>query len=183
MTAVPSIDPARFLTEQLSQASPDLMRDLLTTFRQRAALRPGRRGVWRRLRRTHAGAGQLPQRLPPPRPGHPGRHPRCRGAEAADGIAVSGVAARASQACRAGPDLGGATCYLLGVSTRRLDRPGRSRSWQPTRSCSRSERVAGWCRCTCWLRPGSTPTDTGRSWACRSPPVRMAPAGWRSSVT
>jgi hypothetical protein len=62
MTAVPSIDPARFLTEQLSQASPDLMRDLLTTFRQRAALRPGRRGVWRRLRRTHAGAGQLPQR-------------------------------------------------------------------------------------------------------------------------
>ena len=32
MTAVPSIDPAQFLNEQLSQASPDLMRDLLTTF-------------------------------------------------------------------------------------------------------------------------------------------------------
>ncbi|WP_348665966.1 transposase, partial [uncultured Microbacterium sp.] len=32
MTAGPSIDPAQFLTEQLSQASPDLMRDLLTTF-------------------------------------------------------------------------------------------------------------------------------------------------------
>ena len=32
MTAGPSIDPARFLTEQLEQASPDLMRDLLTTF-------------------------------------------------------------------------------------------------------------------------------------------------------
>ena len=32
MTAVPSIDPAHFLNEQLSQASPDLMRDLLTTF-------------------------------------------------------------------------------------------------------------------------------------------------------
>ena len=32
MTAVPSIDPAQFLTEQLAQASPDLMRDLLTTF-------------------------------------------------------------------------------------------------------------------------------------------------------
>ena len=41
MTAGPSIDPARFLNEQLSQASPDLMRDLLTTFRQRAALGPG----------------------------------------------------------------------------------------------------------------------------------------------
>ncbi|MGN6780050.1 MAG: IS256 family transposase [Marmoricola sp.] len=32
MTAGPSIDPAGFLTEQLDQASPDLMRELLTTF-------------------------------------------------------------------------------------------------------------------------------------------------------
>ena len=32
MTAGPSIDPARFLEEQLAQASPDLMRDLLATF-------------------------------------------------------------------------------------------------------------------------------------------------------
>jgi putative transposase len=32
MTASPSIDPARFLDEQLAQASPDLMRDLLSTF-------------------------------------------------------------------------------------------------------------------------------------------------------
>jgi putative transposase len=32
MTAVPSIDPARLLEEQLAQASPDLLRELLTTF-------------------------------------------------------------------------------------------------------------------------------------------------------
>ena len=32
MTAGPGIDPVRFLNEQLAQASPDLMRDLLTTF-------------------------------------------------------------------------------------------------------------------------------------------------------
>ena len=32
MTATPSIDPARFLHEQLAQASPDLLRELLTTF-------------------------------------------------------------------------------------------------------------------------------------------------------
>jgi len=32
MTAGPSIDPAQFLNEQLSQASTDLMRDLLSTF-------------------------------------------------------------------------------------------------------------------------------------------------------
>lgn len=32
MTAVPSIDLARFLREELTRASPNLMRDLLTTF-------------------------------------------------------------------------------------------------------------------------------------------------------
>lgn len=32
MTAPSSIDPARFLHDQLKQASPDLLRQLLTTF-------------------------------------------------------------------------------------------------------------------------------------------------------
>ncbi|NYI40519.1 transposase-like protein [Demequina lutea] len=32
MTAPPFIDPSRFLSEQLEQASPDLMRQMLTTF-------------------------------------------------------------------------------------------------------------------------------------------------------
>jgi transposase-like protein len=32
MTVIPSIDPARLLEEQLAQASPDLLRELLTTF-------------------------------------------------------------------------------------------------------------------------------------------------------
>ena len=32
MTVNPSIDPARMLEEQLAQASPDLLRDLLGTF-------------------------------------------------------------------------------------------------------------------------------------------------------
>ena len=32
MTAIPMIDPARFLHEQLAQASPDLLRQMLTTF-------------------------------------------------------------------------------------------------------------------------------------------------------
>jgi transposase-like protein len=32
MTATPSIDPEQFLHEQLAQASPDLMRELLETF-------------------------------------------------------------------------------------------------------------------------------------------------------
>lgn len=32
MTVTASIDPARLLEEQLAQASPDLLRELLTTF-------------------------------------------------------------------------------------------------------------------------------------------------------
>jgi len=32
MTVVPSIDAARFLEEHLVQASPDQLRDILTTF-------------------------------------------------------------------------------------------------------------------------------------------------------
>jgi hypothetical protein len=32
MTVAPSIDPARFLHDHLEQASPDLLRDMLTTF-------------------------------------------------------------------------------------------------------------------------------------------------------
>ena len=32
MTAPSSIDPARFLSEHLEQASPDLLRQMLTTF-------------------------------------------------------------------------------------------------------------------------------------------------------
>jgi len=32
MTATPIIDPEQFLHEQLAQASPDLMRELLATF-------------------------------------------------------------------------------------------------------------------------------------------------------
>ena len=55
MTAVPSIDPARFLTEQLAQASPDLMRDLLTTF-VNALLSAQADACAAPLRRAHPGA-------------------------------------------------------------------------------------------------------------------------------
>jgi len=51
MTAPSSIDPARFLHEQLEQASPDLLRQMLTTFIN-THVRRGRRGLRRRLRRA-----------------------------------------------------------------------------------------------------------------------------------
>ena len=68
------------------------------------------------------GADQPPQRLPAPRLRHPGRHPRRRDPQAAAGHLLPGVAARASQARRAALTSVVATCYLLGVSTRRMDK-------------------------------------------------------------
>lgn len=55
MTAPSSIDPARFLHEQLSQASPDLLRSMLTTFMNTLMSRC-----------SSAAAAHLPRAPPPP---------------------------------------------------------------------------------------------------------------------
>ncbi len=122
MTAMPSIDAARFLLEELGQASPDLMRELLTTFvnallsAQADAVcgaeygtqsqdRVNRRNGYRH-RDLDTRAGTIDVAIPKVREGtfFPDwlltRHRR---AEAALTTVV-------------------ATCYLLGVSTRRMDK-------------------------------------------------------------
>jgi transposase-like protein len=122
MTAKTSIDPALFLHEQLAQASPDLMRELLTTFINallsaqadsvcgavygaRSPERTNRRNGYRH-RDLDTRAGTLDVAIPKLREGtfFPDwlleRHRR---AEAALTTVV-------------------ATCYLLGVSTRRMDK-------------------------------------------------------------
>ena len=58
MTVNPSIDPARMLEEQLAQASPDLLRELLGTFIDTLLVGRGRLGLRRRLRAVQPGAGQ-----------------------------------------------------------------------------------------------------------------------------
>ena len=83
MTAPTSIDPARFLHEQLAQASPDLMRDLLSTFIDALLSAEADAVCGAGWGQASAGAGQPAQRLPAPGPGHPGRHDRRRGAQAA----------------------------------------------------------------------------------------------------
>ncbi len=122
MTAVPSIDPARFLQEELAQASPDLMRELLTTFVNailsaqadavcgaeygaRDPERVNRRNGYRH-RDLDTRVGTLDVAIPKLREGS--LFPqwlleRRRRAEAALTTVV-------------------ATCYLLGVSTRRMDK-------------------------------------------------------------
>src|SRR5919112_5350519 len=122
MTAPSSIDPARFLHEQLAQASPDLLRQMLTTFINtlmsaeadavcgagygaRSAERVNTRNGYR-SRDFDTRAGTLDVAIPKLRSGS--YFPdwlleRRRRAEAALTSVV-------------------ATCYLLGVSTRRMDR-------------------------------------------------------------
>ena len=122
MTAPTSIDPARFLHEQLDQASPDLMRDLLSTFidallsaeadavcgagwGQVSGERVNRRNGYRH-RDLDTRVGTIDVAVPKLRTGT--YFPdwlltRRRRAEAALTSVV-------------------ATCYLLGVSTRRMDK-------------------------------------------------------------
>src|SRR3954454_1105256 len=122
MTAPSSIDPARFLSEQLAQASPDLLRQMLTTFINalmsaeadavcgaeygaRSAERTNVRNGYR-PREFDTRAGTLEVAIPKLRTGSffpDWLLQRRRRAEAALTTVV-------------------ATCYLLGVSTRRMDK-------------------------------------------------------------
>jgi transposase-like protein len=207
------------LEEQLAQASPDLLRELLGTFintllsaeadavcgagyGERSPERVNQRNGYRH-RDFDTRAGTLDVAVPKLRQGSYFPEWLLERRTRAEKALTSVVA----------------TSYLLGVSTRRMNklvqslgitglsksqvstmsaeldahvedfrtrswpRQGRSRSWPPTRWCSRSARAAGWSRCTPWSRPGSTPTGTGRSSASRSPAQRTAPAGSPSSAT
>ena len=122
MTAGPSIDPARFLNEQLSQASPDLMRELLTTFvnallsaqadavcgagyGERSSERVNSRNGYRH-RDLDTRMGTLDVAVPKLREGS---------------LYPDWLLERRKRAERALTSVV-ATCYLLGVSTRRMDK-------------------------------------------------------------
>lgn len=122
MTAMPSIDPAQFLNEQLSQASPDLMRDLLTTFvnallsaqadavcgagyGERSPERVNSRNGYRH-RDLDTRVGTLDVAVPKLRTGS---------------LYPEWLLERRKRAERALTSVV-ATCYLLGVSTRRMDK-------------------------------------------------------------
>ena len=122
MTVMPSIDPARLIEEQLSQASPDLLRELLTLFintlmsaeadavcgaaygttsPDRTNRRNGYRG-----REFDTRAGTLELALPKLRTGTYFPEWLLERRKRAERALTSVVA----------------TCYLLGVSTRRMDK-------------------------------------------------------------
>src|SRR3954451_14727299 len=122
MTVAPSIDPARFLEEHLAQASPDLLRQMLTTF-VNALLsadadsvcgapyglasddRVNRRNGYRH-RDFDTRAGTLDVAIPKLRQGSYFPEWLLERRKRAEAALTSVVA----------------TCYLLGVSTRRMDK-------------------------------------------------------------
>ena len=176
--AAPEYRPARFLHEQLA-ASPDLLRSMLTTFIN-TLMSAEADAVCGAATASAARSGSTSQRLPPPRLRHPRRHPGRRDPEAALGLLLPGLAARAPPPGRSGPDQRGgdllpargldpadgeagrdprdhAAVEVAGLGDgRRPRRAGRGvphpparrravhRSSPPTRSCSRSAKVAGW---------------------------------------
>ena len=79
-TADVSIDPARFLSEQLDRASPDLLRWLLKTFVDALMAAEADAVCGAPYGETVTGSGELPQRVPAAGVGHGGhswdRHPR-----------------------------------------------------------------------------------------------------------
>jgi transposase-like protein len=122
MTVNPSIDPARLLEEQLAQASPDLLRELLTTFvntlmsaeadsvcgAEYGATNPDRtnRRNGYRHRDFDTRAGTLDVAIPKLRQGSYFPEWLLERRKRAERALTSVVA----------------TCYLLGVSTRRMDK-------------------------------------------------------------
>jgi transposase-like protein len=122
MTVISSIDPARLLEEQLAQASPDLLRELLGTFidtllsadadavcgAEYGQVSPGRvnRRNGYRHRDFDTRAGTLDVAIPKLRQGS---------------YFPDWLLERRRRAERALTSVV-ATCYLLGVSTRRMDR-------------------------------------------------------------
>src|SRR6187401_3234233 len=122
MTAAPIIDPRQFLDEHLSQASPDLMRELLTTFINallsaqadsvcgaeygtRSEDRTNRRNGYRH-RDLDTRAGTIDVAIPKLREGSYFPDWLLERRKRAESALISVVA----------------TCYLLGVSTRRMDK-------------------------------------------------------------
>jgi len=122
MTVMPSIDPARLIEEQLSQASPDLLRELLTLFintlmsaeadavcgaayGQVSPDRTNRRNGYRG-REFDTRAGTLELALPKLRTGTYFPEWLLERRKRAERALTSVIA----------------TCYLLGVSTRRMDK-------------------------------------------------------------
>ena len=115
-------DVAGWLDDRLAEASPDLLRAMIKQFAETLIGRRCGRGVRGRLSRTQRGPDELAQRLPGPGVGHPRRHggvgdPKLRSGSYFPEWLLE-RRRRAEQALVSVV----ATSYLLGVSTRRVEK-------------------------------------------------------------
>ena len=157
--------PGAQFEETLASASPDVLREMIREFAQRMMDADVEVRVQRGVRGGHAGPGELPQRVPAPGVGHPGRDDRAGDPEAAARVVLPGVPG-APPPGRAGAGLGRgdqSTCWA--------SRPGGWRSCRLPRGrrACRSRRSARWPRSwTSWWRasgPGRwTPGRTRSCW-------------------
>ena len=121
MTTVHDIDLPTVLADRLTSASPDVLREMLALFIH-TLMGPKLMRCVGGLRPAQRGAHQLPQRVSAPPIRHPHRHidlaiPKLR----AGSYFPDWLLERGKRAERALTTVV-ATCYLLGVSTRRMDR-------------------------------------------------------------
>src|SRR5215470_9024234 len=112
----------------------------------------GRAAVWGRVWGGQPGSGELPQRVPAAGVGHPGRDGRAGASQAAAGLLLPGVAAGAAPPRERALASVVATSYLLGVSTRRVEKLAESlgvtklsESQVSVMAAELDELVAGFC--------------------------------------
>jgi hypothetical protein len=89
MTAPHIVDPARLLDQAVSDASPDLIRQLLGTVINALLSAEADAVCGAEYGQASPGAPHPTQRLPTPRPRHPDRHHRGRHPEAQVGLVLS----------------------------------------------------------------------------------------------
>lgn len=104
MTAPHILDPAGLLGEALSEASPDMMRHLLQTMINTLLSADADAVIGAEWGQAQLLPHGTAQRVSPPGPGHPGRHPGGGHPEAALWHLLPGMAAGAAQARGIGAD-------------------------------------------------------------------------------
>ena len=122
MTVTPNPNDLPAVLEQLQQAEPDLLRSIADRVCAGVDERRCRRRLRRRVRQPQPGADQSAQRLPVAGVGHSGRRDRAGDPEAPRGLLLPRLAVGAPQTSRTRADLGRRDVYLLGVSTRRMEK-------------------------------------------------------------
>ena len=155
--------PGASFEETLASAHPDLLREMIRGFAQRMMDAEVETICGAGYGEVSPGAGELAERVPAAGVGHPGRDDRAGDPEAAARLYFPGFLEHRRRAERALVTVV-ATSYLLGVSTRRVEKLAeslgrdeavasrRSASWRPSSTrWSRGSGTGGW-------TPGRTPS-------------------------